>query len=391
MEELDFNTVKEKLREHLDISRQNWLFGAGISFNSNIPLMYPLTDRVRKLVKDSNLSKNIEILDALCVDLDENCHIEHYLSHLGDLIALSDRSRLKLCKVGDCQFTKDELITLYKFIILSIGDTIRFGYKAAGDIVGTALNPIIEVAHHIEFVKALFKNRSNLMSRSKLTFFTTNYDTLLEDALSLLHYNVVDGFSGGSLGFWNPTTEFDNSNKNPNSCFLYKLHGSIDWQNDSSFGLIRVRYGTKYLADMSDILIYPQATKYVETQKDPFSYLFNGFRKSLNHTQDNVLITCGYSFGDDHINSEIESALSMSDNKTTLIVFIKENPENDVVINKILDRWIDNSNFSDRIYVAGNDGLYYSSLSPYKPDDNQKLLWWTFEGLTKFIKTNDHV
>lgn len=390
MDEEDFYTIKDKLRDHLDAARQNWLFGAGISFNSNIPLMYPLTTRVQEIIKSSEVEKNIEIYSSLCNDLDDKCHIEHYLSHLGDLIALSDRSKSKLCKIGEKQYSKDELTTLYKFIIVSIGNTIRFGYNATGPLIGNPTNPIIEIEHHTEFVKALFRNRANLTSRSKLTFFTTNYDTLLEDALALQHYDVIDGFSGGSVGYWNPNREFVFKNDDPARCFLYKLHGSIDWQNDSKYGLIRIRYGTSYLANTSDIIIYPQATKYIETQKDPFSYLFNGFRKSLYHNQDNVLITCGYSFGDDHINSEIESALSANENKTTLIVFIKEQLENSVVINSTLDYWITKSNFMDRVYVAGSKGIYYKSLTPFTPSNNSDLLWWTFNGLTNYIKTNDH-
>lgn len=49
MEEIDFESISEKLREHLDSSRQNWLFGAEISYKSNRPLMIPLTHIVEKI------------------------------------------------------------------------------------------------------------------------------------------------------------------------------------------------------------------------------------------------------------------------------------------------------------------------------------------------------
>jgi hypothetical protein len=35
----DFESITEELRKQLDSSRQNWLFGAGISYTSNIPLI----------------------------------------------------------------------------------------------------------------------------------------------------------------------------------------------------------------------------------------------------------------------------------------------------------------------------------------------------------------
>ena len=78
----DFDSIIEELRKHLDSSRQNWLFGAGISFNSNIPLMYPLTKRIMKIIVDSSNSTDKKIVNLLTDELDDQSHIEHYLSHI---------------------------------------------------------------------------------------------------------------------------------------------------------------------------------------------------------------------------------------------------------------------------------------------------------------------
>lgn len=391
-EKQDFESITEKLRQHLDSSRQNWLFGAGISFLSNIPLMYPLTDRVKNIIEDSSHEKDNEIFKLLSDELEEGSHIEHFLSHLGDLIALADRSKKKSATIAEKSLSKEELLHIYGSIISAIGDTVRYGYtnNSGNELVGTAQEPIVEIKHHVDFVKAIYGNRANLTSRSKLTFFSTNYDTLLEDALGLEKFTVIDGFSGGAIGYWNPQFEFHNSVNQPNKCLLYKLHGSIDWQKDKEKGLIRNRYGTKYLSETSDIMIYPQATKYVETQKDPFSYLFGGFRNALNSSEENVLITCGYSFGDDHINAEIEAALSSRNNKTTIVAFAQESTEGGSVVNETLDKWLDSENFGDRVFVAGKKGVYYNSLYPISPNDGKDLMWWTFSGLTNFILTNEH-
>ena len=59
-------------------------------------------------------------------------------------------------------------------------------------------------------------------------------------------------------------------------------------------------------------MIYPQAIKYIHAQSDPFAELFQRFRHRLGSGTDQVLLICGYSFGDEHINSEIEEALSTS-------------------------------------------------------------------------------
>ena len=48
----EFEGHLESLKQHiLDASRQNWLLGAGISRDANVPLMYPLTERVNVLIE----------------------------------------------------------------------------------------------------------------------------------------------------------------------------------------------------------------------------------------------------------------------------------------------------------------------------------------------------
>ncbi|OXY82452.1 SIR2 family NAD-dependent protein deacylase [Oceanimonas doudoroffii] len=392
----EFDNRLENLKQFLSSqSRQNWLFGAGISFGSKIPLMYPLTNRVEEIVEDHSGAKEKEILASLKADLTDDCHVEHYLSHLGDLLAIAERSKDKAAYIGANSYTSEQLKLLYLEIIKAIGGIVRYGYVCANaergikEEVGNAANPIVEIEPHYEFIEALLINQSNLERRSKTTFFTTNYDTLLEDALALHKKVVCDGFSGGAVGFWNAEKEFSNSAIDSNTYHLYKLHGSIDWHRDDNLGLVRARYGTKYLSNPESIMIYPQATKYVETQKDPFASLFLGLRKTLMNGQQNTLITCGYSFGDEHINAEIESALRSESNQTTVIAFIQEAPKDGIVINKTLDAWLSCPKIGSRVYVAGELGIYHSSTTPLSESDTSKYTWWRFDGLTQFIRTGD--
>jgi hypothetical protein len=373
--------------------KQNWLFGAGISFGSKIPLMYPLTTRVEKIIEEAEGAKEKEILASLKADLSDDCHVEHYLSHLGDLLAIAERSKDNAANIGGSSYTCEQLRQLYLQIIKAIGGIVRYGYVGANvehgikEEIGKAAAPIVEITPHFEFIEALLFNQSNLERRSKTTFFTTNYDTLLEDALALHKKVVCDGFSGGAVGFWNAEKEFSSGVTDSNTYKLYKLHGSIDWHRDDKLGLVRARYGTKYLSNPANIMIYPQATKYVETQKDPFASLFLGLRKTLMNEQQNTFITCGYSFGDHHINAEIESALRSEFNQTTVIAFIQENPKDGVVINNTLDAWLTCPKIGSRVYVAGEMGIYHDSTTPLTEKNTHKHTWWRFDGLTQFIKT----
>ncbi|WP_448127802.1 SIR2 family protein [Salinicola sp. NYA28a] len=142
----------------------------------------------------------------------------------------------------------------------------------------------------------------------------------------------------------------------------------------------RVRSNDRHPKTDRRVLIYPQATKYIATQQDPFSSQFDLFRKSLNSTESNVLVVCGYSFGDDHINNEIEFALSKEENKTVLLAFLECRHE----IPECLEKWR-NSSFGQRIMIASLHGLYIADQEPAKriaEDD----YWWTFRGVTSVLK-----
>ena len=92
----------------------------------------------------------------------------------------------------------------------------------------------------------------------------------------------------------------------------------------------------------------------------------------------------------DSKSEEIKTALSSESNRTTIIAFVQESPEAGVVINKTLDSWIINSNFGDRVYVAGKNGIYHESVTPIQPTPMKDLYGWTFEGLTNFILTGNY-
>src|SRR5690606_35064472 len=101
---------------------------------------------------------------------EEGSHIEHFLSHIGDLIALAERSKSKSATIGKNSLLKEELVHLYGSIISAIGNTVRYGYSNSGkkEIIGTAEEPIVKIDDHLKFIQAIYNNRANLTSRSKL-------------------------------------------------------------------------------------------------------------------------------------------------------------------------------------------------------------------------------
>jgi len=381
----DFDRTVESLRKLLDTGRQYWLFGAGISYGANIPLMYPLTARVKAMLGGTQL----EIFNDIVSQLPDGCHVEHILSHIGDLIALASRVKSMSAPLGAGVRTVDELVEAHREIISSIAITVRYGYRPPkapdAEVVGAQGNSIVKIDDHLDFVQTLFATRANLEARSDISFFTTNYDTLLEDALCLARRVPVDGFSGSAIGFWDP--EAAEKHKATNYSHIYKLHGSVDWVLDPDWGLMRCRYDVKYLSTTNNVLIYPQATKYVETQKDPFAHQFSSFRRALASPQSHVLAVCGYSFGDNHINNEIDAALKSMSRKTNLIAFVKEtaNPEGAAKLPELLQEWTSNAAINARVYIATDKALYWNG-GRYEATSGADLNWWSFTGMTKFLR-----
>jgi hypothetical protein len=381
----------EELQKLIECGVQYWLLGAGASFDAKIPLMYPLTERVNALILEPELS---DLFNKIRQELPDSSHIEHVLSHIGDLIALATRSKSKKAYVGTNEYTTEQLQALHECIISKIAEIIRYGYKPSSatdaEEIGKLGNPIVEIEFHQAFIAALFDGRSNLEARSRVMFITTNYDTLLEDALTLARRSVHDGFSAGGIGYWIGHDQAYVETLSPQTHQLIKLHGSVDWLRAGDGTLVRGRYGTRYLSNLSETIIYPQATKYVETQRDPFANLFGAFRRVLQVSQSHVLCTVGYSFGDEHVNLEVQNQLEYKGNKTNVIAFVKEVPDGKpgtaTRLPDSLERWRNNSQYGSRIYVASDKALYVGT-ERFDPVPLSELKWWSFSGLTTFLKT----
>ena len=385
------NDVAEQFEKAFNTPKQTWLLATGASFMSNIPLMYPLTRRVLELARTKMFVDETEVLstiDFVAGDIDENAHIEIFLTHLADLISMSVRSRDHTVQLGGEKVGFDTLTKLHHGLLDIISDTIRWGYREnwgdngepADPNVGTSGEPIVSVEHHLAFVKAVFgRNRAGLEAlRGPVEFFTTNYDTLIEDALALRGVPYDDGFSGGSIAFWSGYYGAANPSFKAR---VVKLHGSIDWvaPKDDSCRLLRVRHHDAYPEPKNQVVIYPQSTKYVNTQLDPFAELFQHFRRNLADGSERVLLVCGYSFGDEHINQDIEVAMSAPDSQLTLVAFSEERD----ALPPILDAWR-KASWGERIYIVSNKGLYNGDRGPFW-DLEEGRDWWTFTGVTEML------
>lgn len=406
----------EKAGTHLDellnLERQVWLFGAGISKESGIPLMYPLTARVESLLTGGGSELGVDttrsalIYEKVHSQLHDEAHVEHLLSQLGDLVTLAERKKEKAVVIDSETISSAELRLAHRHVQLAIRYTVENGYTPASgsgeakvhEAVGSPANVIVNRGHHDQFVRNLFfRRRAGKEQNPSVRFVTTNYDTLLEDALAHAHIGYVDGFAGGATGFWDPRNSDqrlqDIRKVNRHTASVCKLHGSIDWIADEKDVVMRVRSSVIRAGSRSQqLLIYPQATKYQVTQRDPFATLFADFRASLAQGGPSVLVVCGYSFGDDHVNEEIERALRTGPSGLTVVALCFQATDKNGELTEsqgipsAVAAWLRHPEYGSRVVVAGSHGYYRNGLqSSVQVPAKTTLPWCSFTGITDFL------
>jgi hypothetical protein len=160
-------------------------------------------------------------------------------------------------------------------------------------------------------------------TRDRLHIFTTNYDRLIEWGAERAGLRQLDRFLGTlEPQFRSSRLEVDFHYAPPGSIRdprhldgvfrLSKLHGSLDWNWDESTRTVRrvARPFGSTDAVHDNLLIYPNAAKDSETTFFPYADLFRDLAASICRPN-SVLVTYGYSFGDDHINRIIADMLTL--------------------------------------------------------------------------------
>jgi hypothetical protein len=143
---------------------------------------------------------------------------------------------------------------------------------------------------------------SGIERNHPVEIFTTNYDQLFEQAFERNRVPYFDGFTGSYEPFFDPSSVATNDLP-ARWVRLWKLHGSLGWSSNAKGEVIRVAGAT------STHLVFPEHIKYEQTQKAPYSALFDRLRDFLL-TPDTLLLTVGFSFADAHISARISECLA---------------------------------------------------------------------------------
>jgi hypothetical protein len=292
---MHFESAREaaELRNQLssDKRRLAFLFGAGTSQAVGIPGLGPLTT----LVSEGLSTADRDHFERLLAQ-DANGNLETVLN------------RVRLCReiLGDNETREVEGLSASVASALDRGICQeirkRVGVKPPG-----GLKPHYVFAHWLKTINRVFP----------VEIFTTNYDLLFETAMESAETPHFDGFVGSVSPFFRVTsidTDFGGipiPTVPPDWIRLWKLHGSIGWimVRDDLAGTNRiVRRGAFSETPTDELMVYPSRQKYSDSRRLPFMAYQDRLRRLLG-SGETLLITCGYSFSDEHLNEILFQSL----------------------------------------------------------------------------------
>ena len=346
-----------------------FLIGAGCSRCAGLPLTNELTDKVLEDDKLDSPSKKILIAVREKFAGGVDASIEDYLSEIVDLLAITERREERRVEenavvVGTASYTAEQL---------------RNTSNQIKQAIASAIDRKVNIDTHQRFVTSV--HRPLRVGRQGLSqpvdYIVLNYDTIIEDSLAMARIPYADGLSGGATAWWD-TSAFDVDSV---SAHVIKLHGSINWYQFPDNPLPR-RIGTGIELENQEeipLLIWPSSTKYQEAQLDPFAQLLNRARRALqpNSGSQRLLVICGYSFSDKHINLEIDRALHESGGNLTIAVFTDRNE-----LTGLLKDWREDNAVRDQVLVFAKRGFFHGDEKDASTED---LPWWKFENLTRIL------
>jgi hypothetical protein len=298
--------------------------------------LIPAVAGLTKLILDALKPEYGSALDALRADLGGDPNIEVLLSRTRSLASLIGATAVHGLDGSQFKTLSEEICT---HIGLAVNKTLPDGISAYTELVtwinGTSRQHAVEV-------------------------FTTNYDQLLEQALERQRAPYFDGFAGSHAPFFDPSSVA--SNDLPSRWTrVWKLHGSLGWKANLVGEIVRTGEPT------ASYLIYPESRKYDQTQRAPYSALFDRLRVFLS-TPDSLLLATGFSFADAHISARIDEGLA-GNPSCSLFAFQFKNLDEEKCACEIASRRSNMSVFSpDKAMING-------VAAPWLPGDPPTRDW----------------
>lgn len=332
IEKDSLDTIRTFIRERFHQKNVYFLFGSGTSATA-LPTMSRLHEEVEAL-----FSTDKSITDSTDSDIDD-CKLFNEVKQSSDLektlgILYSLERYQEGCQKAEKGVTPEALATtqrviqkIQNHIYKALWHPTREDLKVDQSEEQKKFRSTLDT-YKTFYQKVVYRNKD----LSRIHIFTTNNDLFNEAALDELGILYTNGFTPGLQRFFNPAlfnftyskrmdVSIDKYEPIDNMVYLYKLHGSVNWQDlgatDSSNKLFSIQelYPNTPIQSRTDAnnvcLVYPAPTKQNLSLGSPYVDLIRLFQeKLLEHNS--VLFVCGYSFSDEHINNVIYRALAVN-------------------------------------------------------------------------------
>ena len=290
------------LRDHL--SRHDkpiaFFFGAGTSCAVRVPSAddpkesEPLIPAVVALTGMccNDVGKMGEKYEKAWASIVEHCNENKLDPNVENILS---RLRMMMSAIGNA----DTLYGLNKSEIEKMEESVR---ETIARVVMPQLDSVPNNFPHRRFARWLGKTAR----KSPVEIFTVNYDVLFEHGLEIERIPCFDGFVGSFQPFFHSDSlRRAETAPGANWTRLWKVHGSVTWRRIEQNGRMRVVRGEP---DPAGEMIFPSFQKYDESRQQPYSAFTERLSRFLDQ-DDALLITAGFSFGDEHINNLIFGAL----------------------------------------------------------------------------------
>lgn len=299
---LDLSTILPNVTQSLNGT--GFLFGAGSSREAGYPMMPELTRQVIAMLSATERSLVDDVLKAVGTVYDDATATPN-IEQLSDfIIAHAINSSDPRCVTLEARLRE----VIVEKIIAVVSPTLD---------------------HHLRFFETLKRRAFGLPCT--VWIFTTNYDLLFEAAAAQAGVTVENGFCGATERYFYPA-QFRSTSGTvaggkfaPNSTLtvkLVKLHGSISWFEESA--KFYERHPSALVGKAKRVMILPRRRKVMDTLTPPYDSLFTQASKVMGN-ECKYLVSCGFSFGDEHINQQLLMP-GLQSNRCRLFALCHEEP-----------------------------------------------------------------
>lgn len=296
-----------------------FLLGAGCSADAGIPMSSTMLQRIEeKLIGDEGWKKFSKLY----------YYVKNTIEY-GDKIGENNKDiNIERLLVVLNSLVENKKAQLYPFTMGYTNDLIEYsgvGFENVKELINQITKELpgwvtVGAYEAASYYKAFTKFQQELTFSIRI--FSLNYDLCIERNIDKT--KLERGFSESHI--WDGRRFNSSDNEETKSIYLYKMHGSIDWERKSEGGTLHESQQQNIKPD----LIFGTDLKMQAI--DPYLFYLYEFRQHIMSS--NIIVIIGYSYNDNHINGLIKQALK--DNKTRKLLNVS--PDNEISVTSIIKK-----------------------------------------------------